>query len=129
MIDDAPPSVSEGCALPKGFGRIIRDLSGNIVRVELPIDEEAGHTSKQELGIDAPVVTTESELRIWAHCPETRREAESGGMGISVVQGQFSICMGPCSTYGQVSPRGTRAVLFPLEFSLERWIDGSPMVP
>ncbi|KAN0075321.1 Ribosome biogenesis protein Nop16 [Tylopilus felleus] len=89
--DDARSSVSEGStvkpALPKGFGRIVRDSSGNVVRVELPSDEEAGDAKNQEMGIDSPVVTTESELRLWAHDgPETSRGADSGGMEDTIVQ-------------------------------------------
>lgn len=91
-IEDARSSVSEGptdtSVLPMGFGRIIRDSSGDIVRVELPGDEEAGHASKRELVIDAPVVTTESELRIWAHDrPETGQGVGSGCMENTTVQG------------------------------------------
>ncbi|KAH0830412.1 ribosome biogenesis protein Nop16 [Lanmaoa asiatica] len=83
-------SVSEGLpdtsALPKGFGRIIRDSSGDVVRVELPSDGEAGHVPKQELVIDTPVVTTESELRVWAHDPERWQGAGSGDMEDTIVQ-------------------------------------------
>ncbi|KAG9318281.1 ribosome biogenesis protein Nop16 [Chiua virens] len=68
---DPQASVSEGSqsapALRKGFGRIIKDSSGNVVRVELPCDEETENASEREMVIDAPVATTEAELRIWAH--------------------------------------------------------------
>ncbi|KAG8217339.1 ribosome biogenesis protein Nop16 [Butyriboletus roseoflavus] len=76
----ASPCTIGDAALPKGFGRIIRDSSGDIVRVELPSDEEA------LLVTEAPVATTESELRIWAHCREVWREVELGGMGNAIVQ-------------------------------------------
>ena len=96
--DDAS-YVSEGptvtSALPKGFGRIVRDSSGNVVRVELPSNEEVGHASKREPVIDPLVVTTESELRIWAQDhPEMRRGAGSEAMEDTIVQGQLSICAG-----------------------------------
>jgi nucleolar protein 16 len=98
-IDDVRSYVSEGptvrSALPKGFGRIVRDSSGNVVRVELRNDEEAGHAMKQELVIDPPAVTMESDLQIWAQGhPETRRGAGSEGMEDTIVQGQLSICAG-----------------------------------
>lgn len=94
--DNAQSSVSEGPtvapALPQGFGRIIRDSSGNVVRVELPSDEEAGYASKQKVVIDAPVVMTESELRIWAQDhSETWRGVGSGDMEDTIVQGQHLI--------------------------------------
>lgn len=101
-IDEGQPpttaqsSVSEGAtvtsALPKGFGRIIRDSSGNVLRVELPNDEEEKDASQPE-PIDTPVVMKESELRIWADDrPETRQGSSSGSMQDTVVQGQFPIC-------------------------------------
>ena len=98
--DDARSYVSKGptvtFALPKGFGRIVRDSSGNVVRVELPSNEEAGHASKREPVIDPLVVTTESELRIWAQGhSDMRRGAGSEVMEDAIVQGQLSICAGP----------------------------------
>ncbi|KAF8558446.1 hypothetical protein OG21DRAFT_1504183 [Imleria badia] len=89
--DNTQSSVSEGptvtSALPKGFGRIVRDSSGNVIRVELPSDEEAGHALKQEVVIDAPVVMTESELRIWVQDPpETWQGGGSGGVEDTTVQ-------------------------------------------
>lgn len=92
-VSGGPPVTS---ILPKGFGRIVRDSSGNVVHVELPSDDEAGHALKQAMVIDAPVVTPASELRIWAHDrPETQLETGSGGMEGAVIQGQLLICTGP----------------------------------
>jgi len=87
----AQSSVSERdtvtCVLPKGFGRIIRDSSGNIVRVELPNDEEEKDASQPEPVIDTPVMMKESELRIWADDhPGTLQGSSSGSMQDTVVQ-------------------------------------------
>ncbi|KAF8136112.1 ribosome biogenesis protein Nop16 [Boletus edulis] len=91
--DDLRSSVLQG--LPRGFGRIIRDSSGDVVRVELPSDEDASHTPKQEQVIDPLVVTKESDLRKWAHDrPERSRGGSSGSMEDSVVQGEGWICSG-----------------------------------
>ena len=131
-IDDARSYVSEGprvtSGLPKGFGRIVRDSSGNVVRVELPSDEEAGLASKQELVIDAPVVT-ESELRIWAQDhPETRRGAGSGGMEDTIIQGQLCICSLFDDVRFKVSPRRRHRELV-TSSHLEKCFNNSPMVP
>ncbi|KAG6379105.1 hypothetical protein JVT61DRAFT_11541 [Boletus reticuloceps] len=101
--DDLRPSVLQGptvtSALPRGFGRIIRDSSGDVVRVELPSDEDASHASKQEQVIDPLVVTKESDLRKWAHDrPERSRGGGSGSMEDSIVQGEHWICGGPYLT-------------------------------
>lgn len=88
--------MSEGAkstsALPKGFGRIIRDSSGNIVRVELPNEEEGGHALEQESMIDPPVALTKSELQMWAQDrTESRKGAGPGHIASTLVQGQFLI--------------------------------------
>lgn len=107
-IDDAQPSASDRpiaiSALPKGFGRIIRDSAGNVIRVELPSNEEAGDAPKRELEIDPPVATMESELRIWARDRSESWKETGPGAESSVVQGQFPICIESCST-GILDPR------------------------
>jgi len=89
--DDLRSSVLQGptvtSALPKGFGRIIRDPSGDVVGVELPSDEDVSPAPNWEQVIDPPVVTKESDLRKWAHdCRERSRGGGSKSMEDSIVQ-------------------------------------------
>jgi len=90
-IGGVQSAVSEAatstCTPPKGFGRIIRDSSGNIVRVELPSDGEEGQASKRELMIDPPIALTKSELRMWTQDrAESQKGANSGRIASTLVQ-------------------------------------------
>ncbi|KIJ60671.1 hypothetical protein HYDPIDRAFT_98309 [Hydnomerulius pinastri MD-312] len=49
--------------LPKGFGRIVRDSTGAVIRVELPRDEEDERPPQQDMDIGG--IMTADERRVW----------------------------------------------------------------
>jgi len=90
---NTPTSLPEhpGC-IPKGFGKIIRDECGNVLRIELPEEEDGSAAEKpQGIGIAEPDVDR-IVLRPWVTDLGGNEKLKLGSGDTNVVQALERIC-------------------------------------
>ena len=89
--ENSVETAAESSDLRKGFGRIVRDASGNVVDIQLPEDEEAGEAAPSHRLVedDIPDPSKQTSLAPWVNLGSLINPRD--GSGTHVVQSESGI--------------------------------------